>query len=134
MSHREVLTLDLKDDPTLIAEYKRHHEQVWPAVVDSLRASGVTQAEIYLRGTRMMLILDVDDAFSLEAKAAADAANPVVQQWETLMWTFQQALPGTPAGEKWQPMERIWIMEGLGPSERLSAQPWTATSTRPMGS
>jgi hypothetical protein len=44
--------LDLKDDPALIAEYRRHHEQIWPEVADSMRASGIVAAEIYLRGTR----------------------------------------------------------------------------------
>jgi len=30
---RYVLTLDLKDDPRAIAEYKAHHRAVWPEVV-----------------------------------------------------------------------------------------------------
>lgn len=111
MNRRFCLTLDLKDDPALIAEYRRHHEAVWPGVLESLRASGIVQAEIYLRGTRMVMVLDVGPAFSFEAKAAADAANPVVQRWETLMWNFQQALPGTPTGEKWQLMEKIWTFD-----------------------
>ena len=108
MTRRYCLTLDLKDDPALIAEYRRHHEAVWPEVLESLRASGIVQAEIYLRGTRMVMVLEVGREFSFEAKAAADRANPIVQRWEELMWTYQQALPGTPAGEKWQRMERIW--------------------------
>ena len=126
MTRRYCLTLDLKDDPALIGEYRRHHEAVWPEVLESLRASGIVQAEIYLRGTRMVMLLDVAPEFSLESKAAADAANPIVQRWEALMWTYQQALPGTPAGEKWQPMERIWEFgegsalkaQGSGPEDR----------------
>jgi L-rhamnose mutarotase len=110
MSRRYCLTLDLKDAPALIAEYRRHHEAVWPEVLDGLRATGVVHAEIYLRGTRMVMVIDVAPDFSFEAKAAADAANPIVQRWEALMWTYQQALPGPPAGEKWQLMERIWDM------------------------
>ena len=114
MTRRYCLTLDLKDDPSLIAEYRRHHEAVWPEVLESLRASGIVQAEIYQRGTRMVMVLEAGPDFSLEAKAA-DAANPIVQRWEELMWTYQQALPGTRAGEKWQPMERIWkFTEGAG--------------------
>ena len=108
MTRRYCLTLDLKDDPTLIAEYRRHHDAVWPEVLDSLRASGIERAEIHLRDTRMVMVLDVGPDFSFERKAAADATHPVVQRWEALMWKYQQALPGTPAGEKWQVMERIW--------------------------
>jgi L-rhamnose mutarotase len=114
MTRRHCLTLDLKDDPTLIARYREHHRAVWPEVLDALRAAGIVQAEIYLRGTRMVMILDVGPEFSFEAKSAADAANPVVQRWEALMWQFQQALPGTPPGEKWQVMERIWDFDVRG--------------------
>jgi L-rhamnose mutarotase len=112
MTRRYCLTLDLKDDPALIAEYRRHHDAVWPEVLQSLRSSGIAQAEIYLRETRMVMVIEVGPEFSFEAKAAADAADPVVQRWETLMWTYQQALAGTPAGEKWQLMERIWEFRG----------------------
>jgi L-rhamnose mutarotase len=108
MTRRYCLTLDLKDDPALIAEYRRHHQAVWPEVLESLRASGIVHAEIYLRATRMVMVLDVGPEFSFEAKTAVDAANHVVQRWEALMWKFQQALPGTPVGEKWQLMEPIW--------------------------
>lgn len=108
MTRRYCLTLDLKDDPALIAEYRRRHEAVWPEVLRSLRDAGIRRAEIHQLGTRMVLVLDVGPEFSFEAKATADAANPVVQRWETLMWTYQQALPGTPTGEKWRLMERIF--------------------------
>lgn len=112
MTTRHCLTLDLKDDPELITEYRRHHEAVWSGVIRSMRDAGVVDAEIYLRGTRLVMILEVDARFSFEAKAAADAANPVVQEWERLMWQFQQALPDAPPGEKWQRMERIFSLNG----------------------
>ena len=111
-TRRYCLTLDLKDDPALIAEYRRHHDAVWPDVLESLRASGIVRAEIYLRETRMVMVIEVGPDFTFEAKAAADAANPIVQEWETLMWTYQQALPGVPPGQKWQLMERIWDFPG----------------------
>ena len=108
MTTRHCLTLDLRDDPGLISQYRRYHERVWPGVLRSLRDAGIVEAEIYLRGTRLVMILDVDARFSFEAKAEADAANPLVQEWERLMWQFQQALPDAPPGEKWQRMERIF--------------------------
>ena len=108
MTRRYCLTLDLKDDPALIAEYRRYHEEIWPEIADSLRDAGVLAMEIYLRGTRMFMIMEVDARFSFEAKTVADRENPKVREWEQLMWRFQQALPGTPPGEKWQLMERIF--------------------------
>jgi len=105
---RFCLTLDLKDDPALIADYKRYHENVWSEITESIKDSGIEDMEIHLLGTRMFMIMEVNDAFSFEAKARADRLNPKVQQWENLMWKFQQALPQAKPGEKWLLMERIF--------------------------
>ena len=111
MKRRFCLTLDLKDDPKLIAEYKRYHEKIWPEIQRSIKESGVEDMEIYLLGTRMFMIMEVNEEFSFEAKAKADELNPTVREWEKLMWTFQQALPQAKAGEKWLLMERIFKLE-----------------------
>jgi L-rhamnose mutarotase len=111
MSRRYCLTLDLKDDPKLIAEYKRYHEKIWPEITRSINDAGILDLEIYLRGTRMFMILEVNDSFSFEKKANADRKNQKVQEWEDLMWKFQKALPGAQPGEKWLPMERIFTLE-----------------------
>ena len=70
---RHCLTLDLKDDKTAISEYKRYHVKIWPEVKQSLFDAGVVQMEIYLLGTRMFMIMEVSDDFSLDRKAAMDA-------------------------------------------------------------
>jgi len=57
-----------------------------------------------------VLMLDVGDDYSAERKAASDAANPRVQEWETLMWKFQQALPFAKPGEKWVSMQPIFSL------------------------
>lgn len=111
MNKRYCLTLDLQDDPKLIAEYKRYHERIWPEITASLRESGIEDAEIYLLGTRLFMILEVSDSFSFEAKARADHANPRVREWEELMWKFQRPLPQAAPGEKWLLMERIFKLE-----------------------
>ena len=110
MNRRYCLTLDLKDDPQLIAEYKRYHQNVWPEILKSIRDSGIVNLEIYLLGTRMCMLMEVNEHFSFEVKSAADRANPKVQEWEQLMWRFQQALPGSKPGEKWILMDRIFSL------------------------
>ena len=111
MTKRYCLTLDLKNDPALIAEYKRYHERIWPEITQSIRDADIENLEIYLCGTRMFMILEAGDDFSFERKSALDRANPKVQEWENLMWKFQQALPDARPGEKWLPMERIFKLE-----------------------
>jgi L-rhamnose mutarotase len=111
MNRRFCLTLDLKNDLALIAEYRRYHEKIWPEIRESIRNSGIVDMEIYLLGTRMFMIMEVDESFSFEKKAEADQNNPKVQEWEQLMWKFQQALPQSKPGEKWLLMGRIFKLQ-----------------------
>jgi L-rhamnose mutarotase len=113
---RLVFALDLADDPAAIAEYEAWHRagRIWPAVIVSLRQSGLANLEIFRTGNRLCLIMDAPNDFSLEAKAAADASNPEVQAWQHLMWTFQRALPWAAPGEKWMRMQRIFSLAELG--------------------
>ena len=108
VSKRYVLALDLKDDPALIAEYEAYHRAVWPEITASIAESGITALEIYRVESRLTMIIEASDAFSFAQKGAADAANPKVQEWEALMWKYQQAVPGGAAGEKWRVMERMY--------------------------
>ena len=111
MSKRYCLALDLKSDPELIAEYERYHQKIWPEITKSIQDSGIEDMEIYRRGTRLFMIMQVNDSFSFEAKANADTSNPKVLEWEKLMWKFQQPLPGAEPGEKWLLMDRIFKLE-----------------------
>ena len=111
MTRRYCLALDLKDDPDLVAEYERHHEDVWPEITRSIRDAGVEDMEIYRVGNRLFMVMEVSERFSFEAKAAADRADPRVQEWEEVMWKYQQPLPMAKPGEKWLLMERIFKLD-----------------------
>lgn len=107
---RYCLALDLVDDASLIAEYEYWHkaENGWPEIKKSILDSGITNMEIYRTGNRLFMIMETDDSFSFERKGAMDAANPKVQEWEQLMWKFQQPLPWSKKGEKWILMDKIF--------------------------
>ena len=119
MTRRYCLALDLKDDPGLIEDYEAWHRKVWPEILESIAASGILTMEIYRLQNRLMMIMEVDERFSFEQKAAADAASPRVQAWEALMWRYQQAIPGGPPGAKWRLMDRIFeFPEQVQPDRR----------------
>jgi L-rhamnose mutarotase len=107
---RYCLALDLKDDPELIAAYEAHHEAVWPEVLESIKASGIEHMEIYRVSNRLFMIMEVNDKFTFERKALFDLASNKVQQWELLMWKYQQRLPFARPGEKWVLMDRIFAI------------------------
>lgn len=106
---RHCLALDLKDDPKLIAEYEAYHRSIWPEVRAHLLAQGVTGMEIYRLGTRMVMLMETDDArYDAQAMALASQNDPKIREWEELMWKFQAPTPWTPEGEKWVGMGRIF--------------------------
>lgn len=108
MTQRHCLALDLQNDPALIAEYIRLHQQIWPEIAESIRSAGIVSMEIWRTGNRLTMVMETDERFDPAAKAAADAANPKVAEWEQLMWRFQLPLPWADPGEKWVPMTRIF--------------------------
>jgi len=99
---RRCLMLDLKDSPDLIAEYEAMHREIWPEVANYLRTQGVTRMEIFRLGTRLCMLMETDDAiFSAQRFADAEANDPVLTEWQSLMSKFQVPTPWTPPGEKW---------------------------------
>ncbi|WAC39776.1 L-rhamnose mutarotase [Pedobacter sp. SL55] len=107
---RFALALDLINDEKLIAEYEAYHKAIWPEITKSIKDAGIVSMEIYRVANRLFMMMEVGDGFSFEAKAEADAANSKVQEWETLMWKYQQALPTTKPGEKWLLMDKIFSL------------------------
>jgi L-rhamnose mutarotase len=105
---RFCLILDLKDDAKLISEYEEYHKNIRPEIVKSIKESGIQRMEIYRTGNRLTMIIEATDSFSFQKKAEADSKNPKVQEWEELMWKYQQAIPRAKPGEKWVLMEKIF--------------------------
>jgi len=105
---RFYLALDLKDDPALIKEYEKYHERIWPEIEKSIKDSGIMSMEIYRTGNRLFMVIVADENFSFDKKSAADSSNAKVQDWEKLMWKFQQPMPWAKPGEKWILMDKIF--------------------------
>jgi L-rhamnose mutarotase len=102
--------LDLIDDPEIIAAYEHWHksENLRPEIMQNIRDAGVTNMEIFRTGNRLFMIMETDDSFTFERKAALDANNSKVQEWEKFVWEFQKPLPWARKGEKWILMNQIF--------------------------
>lgn len=105
---RYCLALDLVNDAAGIAAYEAYHRAVWPEIKDSITGAGISSMQIYRFANRLFMIMETTAAFSFEQKAAMDAVNEKVQQWEQLMGQYQQAIPGAKPGEKWVLMDKIF--------------------------
>jgi L-rhamnose mutarotase len=110
MSKRYCLTLDLKNDPELIRQYKYWHEDkhIWPEITRGIREAGIEDMQIYLRGTRMFMIAEVGDGVDFDAAMKKMGTLPRQKEWEIFVARFQQSLPDAKPGEKWLMMERVF--------------------------
>ena len=104
------LTLCLQDDPEKIARYKEYHRAVWPAVLARLRAVGVHEMKIFLRGRRMFMYIETNDAFEPLRDFARVNDDPQSAKWNTLMATLQERAPEATPDEWWAPMELVFDM------------------------
>ena len=103
-------TLDLRDNPDLIVEYRRRHskEHIWKEVMDGIRQVGILEMEIYLLGTRLFMIVETPLEFEWETAMTQLSTLPRQEEWEDYMAEFQLVKAGMSSAEKWQLMERIF--------------------------
>ena len=103
-------TLDLRDNPELIAEYRRRHSQkhIWKEIPEGIREVGILEMEIYLLGTRLFMIVETPLNFDWDTAMARLGTLPRQAEWEDYMAEFQLVKAGMSSAEKWQLMERIF--------------------------
>ena len=103
-------TLDLKDDPALIAEYIDRHSEAkhWPEINEGIREAGILEMEIYLIGTRLFMIVETPMDFDWDTAFARLSTLPRQAEWEEYMSIFQVSEPGASSAEKWKLMDRIF--------------------------
>lgn len=106
-------TLDLRNNPDLVAEYRRRHskEAVWPEIVEGIRAVGILEMEIYIVGTRLFMIVETPPDFDWDSAMARLSDLPRQQEWETYMSALQKAEPGMTSAQKWRLMERMFSID-----------------------
>ena len=107
---RYCLTSDLKHEPALIEEYRRWHasEQIWPDIPQGIREAGILDMEIYLLGTRLVMVIEAEAGFDLAQSFSKLSTSPRHQAWEKLMSKFQDTKATTNVADKWLAMERIF--------------------------
>ena len=107
---RYVQTMDLKDEPTLIARYRRAHsrEEVWQEILDGIRQVGILEMEVYICGTRLVMIVEAPDDFQWDDAMSRLATLPRQAEWEEFVAQFQRCESNATSDEKWKMMERIF--------------------------
>jgi L-rhamnose mutarotase len=109
---RYARSLDLKDDPDIIAAYDAHHRAVWPEVERGLRAIGIERMLIWRLGTRLFMLMETVDDFDEDRDwPRYMESDPRIAEWQSLMDSMQQPAPGARPGEWWADMDLVFALE-----------------------
>ena len=109
---RYVQTLDLRDDLDMIKEYRKWHSETfhWKEIRDGIKAVGILEMEIYILGTRLVMIVDAPEDFDWPSAMDRLATLPRQAEWEAFVARLQGCRADARSDEKWQMMERMFYL------------------------
>ena len=105
------MTLNLRDAPGVVEEYKRYHRAVWPEVLSGLRDIGISKMKIFLSGRRLFMYLEAPDDFDLGRDFPRYMESPRAREWDELMRGFQEVVPEAGPDEWWVAMEKVFDID-----------------------
>lgn len=105
-------TLSLKNNPELIAEYRKIHsrENAWPEILEGIRSVGILEMEIYISGSQLFMIVETPLDFDWDSAMERLAHLPRQAEWEDYVARFQECAPGSTSSQKWKLMERMFYL------------------------
>ena len=105
---RFAMTVLLKDDPEIIRGYEEYHANPWPEVTEGAQRIGVLGTYIYRFGRQLFMYMETVDDFDLERDMPKYMEHPKAQEWDALMRSFQEPVPGAPEDGTWVEMTEIY--------------------------
>jgi len=92
-----------------VEEYRAYHAKIWPEIERAIRAAGIRNYSIFLRGDQLFGYYEYvgpDDEYEPRMQALADA--PRMREWWDVMEAMQVPDPGRPPGTWWSEMEEVF--------------------------
>ena len=106
------MTVTLRDDPGLIQQYEAYHSAVWPEVLEGIRKAGIRRNYIFRHERLLFMYMETDDDFDPDRDLAEyTKTNPRAREWDELMRTFQEPLPGAAGGATWGEMKEVCTID-----------------------
>ncbi|MBQ6876498.1 MAG: L-rhamnose mutarotase [Lachnospiraceae bacterium] len=69
--------------PGCEAEYKRRHDEIWPEMVEVLKAAGICNYTVFLTGEELFGYYECEKGVTYAEKVQAE--SPVVSRWNEYM-------------------------------------------------
>lgn len=111
-TRRFVQMLEISDDPELITQYRKWHSQEfsWPEIRQGIREVGILEMELYILGSKLVMIVDAPIDFDWDSAMARLATLPRQAEWEAFVAKFQGCSAEARSDEKWQMMDRMFYL------------------------
>jgi L-rhamnose mutarotase len=93
--------------PDKIEEYKKHHANVWPEVLDMIHKCQIRNYSIFLKDDLLFGYFEYHGT-DFSADMAKMAADPKTQEWWKIMGPMQRPLETRADGEWWASMEEVF--------------------------
>ncbi len=85
--------LQVKKDK--LEEYKKHHEAVWPEMLDALRRHGWRNYTLFMRDDGLLFgYFEADESF--QASLDGMAKEPINAKWQAFMSPYFESISGRP--------------------------------------
>jgi L-rhamnose mutarotase len=107
---RYAQTVLLKDDPEVIRKYEEYHAKPWPETNAGLLKCGIQRMFIYRFGRQLFMFMETRDDFDLARDMPKYMEQPKAKEWDELMRTFQEPVPGAPANSTWVLMKEVYAL------------------------
>ncbi len=90
-----------------IEEYKKHHQKVWPEMLEALRRTGWRNYSLFMRPDGLLFgYFEADTSFA--ASLAGMSKEEVNERWQTLMSPYFEAPPGSHADKMMVELEEVF--------------------------
>jgi L-rhamnose mutarotase len=100
----------LKVKPELLNEYKTHHENVWPQMLEALRRTGWHNYSIFARSDGLLFGY-FEAAESFQASLAGMSKEEVNARWQEFMAPYFENLSGAHADESMIELEEVFHLD-----------------------
>ncbi|MDX2163200.1 MAG: L-rhamnose mutarotase [bacterium] len=104
---RVAFLLRVKQDR--LDEYKRHHQAVWPEMLDALRRTGWHNYSLFLRDDGLLFGY-FEAAESFQASLDGMAKEAINAQWQAFMSPYFEAMEGR-ADENMLQLEEVFHLD-----------------------
>ncbi len=93
-----------------IEEYKQHHRQVWPEMLEALRRTGWRNYSLFMREDGLLFGY-FETPESVQAALAGMAKEEVNARWQALMAPYFEGLGGAHADQGLVELEEVFHLD-----------------------